>query len=391
MLDVRRIGLVAALLLAPPMGAAAAADFAVEDRELPGPVAKVALRSATIRMTGVIGAADSSKLRTILVRLTQRTREADALLPMATAELSSIGGDVVEGMRIGALLREFAVATVVKRGDQCLSACALAFLGGSEPDGEGGRRTSRALEPGADLAFHNIGLNAQALSSRTPEGAVVESFNVARLGAAAIVQYAADMGVPAGFVARLLAQPSDQLLHVATAGDLADLEICPAEAIAPALPVERQAVNVCNNGMNWDRAPAAGQVRSVAANEAMLRLLTHVYRNLETLPSAQRYAAQLKAVIESRDRRLIASTYDALRGSGAPLPVLESSTFVVGGYSAGYYRMECVVSLSNGRLGTFDMVIAGPKGFASPVRRGPAACPWLLLYDRRDVVSPPRS
>lgn len=374
-----------------PLQAASAADFSVQSRALPGPVAKATFHLTTIRLTGVIEQGDSAKLRRILTRLKTQDRGAAPDQPMATAELSSLGGDVLEGMKIGTLLREFMVPTVVRRGDQCLSACAFAFLGGTEPNAASGYRVSRSLEPGADLAFHNISLNREGLRSATSEAAVVESFNVARHGVSAIVKYGNDMGVPAAFVANLLAQRSEQLLYVSTAGDLADLEVCPTEYVGPELTGERQAVNICNNGMNWSHAAAAGQVRSMMANDVRLHLLTHVHRNLETLDVAQRYAAQLKAIIESRDRTLVVSTYAALRSSGVPLPELGASSFVVNGYTAGPYRMECVVSLSGGELGMFDLVVTGPKGFAPPVRRGPARCPWLYLYDRRDVVSPPRS
>lgn len=44
--------------------------------------------------------------------------------------LKSNGGNLLEGVRIGLALREFGSNVKVKRGDRCVSACTVAFLGG---------------------------------------------------------------------------------------------------------------------------------------------------------------------------------------------------------------------------------------------------------------------
>lgn len=45
--------------------------------------------------------------------------------------LNSVGGDFFEGLALADALRGFAVSTFVGPGDQCLSSCAIAFMGGS--------------------------------------------------------------------------------------------------------------------------------------------------------------------------------------------------------------------------------------------------------------------
>ena len=56
---------------------------------------------------------------------------------------NSEAGDLLAGFLIGQTIREKKFATAVKRGDQCASACGLAWLGGGQ----------RFLEPGAQIGF----------------------------------------------------------------------------------------------------------------------------------------------------------------------------------------------------------------------------------------------
>jgi ATP-dependent protease ClpP protease subunit len=47
-----------------------------------------------------------------------------------SVSLASNGGDVEAAMELGRLLRKLGVSTVVARGEQCLSSCVFAFMGG---------------------------------------------------------------------------------------------------------------------------------------------------------------------------------------------------------------------------------------------------------------------
>jgi len=51
--------------------------------------------------------------------------------------LSSNGGVAVEGYELGYTIRELGLSTVVRRGESCLSACAIAFIAGTEKVSEG--------------------------------------------------------------------------------------------------------------------------------------------------------------------------------------------------------------------------------------------------------------
>jgi len=64
--------------------------------------------------------------------------------------LSSAGGNLYEGMRLGMFFRERRIKTVVEGGGLCASACAIAFLGGSDSEGKPWRSSSTDSR----LGFH---------------------------------------------------------------------------------------------------------------------------------------------------------------------------------------------------------------------------------------------
>ena len=72
--------------------------------------------------------------------------------PFETLCLNSPGGSFVAGMKLADIFMSDGIQTYVKAGDECYSACAIAFLGGSIWGDL--RHVSRTLEPGGKLGFH---------------------------------------------------------------------------------------------------------------------------------------------------------------------------------------------------------------------------------------------
>jgi hypothetical protein len=66
--------------------------------------------------------------------------------------LSSPGGKLYEGMLLGRMFKEWRIKTVVEGGADCASACALAFLGGHDNDGNPWRSSS----DNSRLGFHSF-------------------------------------------------------------------------------------------------------------------------------------------------------------------------------------------------------------------------------------------
>lgn len=86
-----------------------------------------------LTLSGPIESGDSARLERLLARTV-----------LLEAILESPGGVMVEGLEIGQVLRKAKVATRVRRGRECASACFLAFLGGP----------LRVVEPTGRLGVH---------------------------------------------------------------------------------------------------------------------------------------------------------------------------------------------------------------------------------------------
>lgn len=126
--------------------------------------------------------------------------------------LESRGGDAIEAMRIGRLVRESRMGTSVSMGDgnkavcrfparignlkecSCLSSCFLIFVAGIEREGN-------------TLGIHRVFVDHQRLKQMTPDEAAALSGNATNL----VSSYLKEMGVPTHFVERLMAIPSDKL------------------------------------------------------------------------------------------------------------------------------------------------------------------------------------
>lgn len=86
--------------------------------------------------------------------------------------LSSPGGSFSEGVALMRFFKEAEWGTFVDDGDSCLSACAIAFMGGTSPHYDGETRLFRTLHVGGQLVFDFPGVAGTLLdgSSNYSEG-----------------------------------------------------------------------------------------------------------------------------------------------------------------------------------------------------------------------------
>ena len=87
-----------------------------------------------IYATGEISSGDSIRLETYLRTLPVKQHIA--------VYLDSPGGSLTEGMDLGLFFRKMKIKTVIEGGEICASACALAFLGGTDNKGQAWRSSS---------------------------------------------------------------------------------------------------------------------------------------------------------------------------------------------------------------------------------------------------------
>jgi hypothetical protein len=95
-----------------------------------------------ILATGDIERGDVEKLKAFLSRTRKKKNTA--------IYLASPGGDLFEGTRLGLFFKERRIKTVIEGGYVCASACALAFLGGTDKSGNPWRSSST----NSRLGFH---------------------------------------------------------------------------------------------------------------------------------------------------------------------------------------------------------------------------------------------
>jgi len=353
-----------------------------------GARAGAAATPTTIRMTGIIERGDAEALRRTLEQLKAKApRRADGTL--ATVELSSYGGDVFEGVAVGYLLREFVAGAMVRSNDVCLSACALAFLGGSSagPGGEIG--PWRNIEPGGQVGFHNVWLNQRGLRNSAreePARAASAGFDVARAGASLIVRYTIDMGIEATFASRLLGRPTEQFEYLATPATLIELQTCLTQPVPVAASAAEQAENICSNATGG--AAHSTGARQMTLYEARLVLLREVERQGASKAGRSQFTERFHGVLTVRDERTHADLYAGLRGIGLPLPELSGALYDV--TLSGGLRQSCKVSLPAEDPDAYDLVMVGARGLSAPARLAPERCRWLARFAPAQVINPAR-
>lgn len=171
--------------------------------------------------------------------------------------ISGPGGSYQEALKIIAVLAEGHVWTVLPRGSECLSACAVAFMGGLYAD-ESGRSPARTLMAGANLGFHAPSITLSGTSDMPPalvEAAYKTALNdlqgiVTTLLVNVESSYEASMRP--SLLAAMLGTPPDDMFHVTTIDEIGrwrmNFEDGPNDSINLS---EANLIQVCKNLMSW--------------------------------------------------------------------------------------------------------------------------------------------
>jgi hypothetical protein len=366
---------------------AQAADIDVKTGSGPG-------LSTLIRLSGPFRQGDAEALRQLLARLKGQSKVSpDA--PLATVELSSLGGDLIEGLKIGYLFRDYDVATVVRKKDLCLSACALAFLGGTSAHGashEPSERSPRqSLEVGAKLGFHAFYLNpnsAQAPTASDPVQGRRQGFTEARAATSAVLLYAADLGIDPRFVAAMMTRPQDSFAYVNTTEEFLTLKVCPLGLDRPPISPVEQALNICNHSTGWTDPASPSQVRALTPRQAKRYMLENIQQNMSSLKVNGALSDQLASYPVMRDERAIDRLYADLRAAGVRLPEIVGPVFEVSGYRSGSGEAQCFVSLSLDDPNKYAVAIRRPTKWSHPNWSAPKDCRGLYLHDREAMINP---
>lgn len=341
-----------------------------------------------LRLSGEIVLQDAAKLSEILSGLSKKRGYVGGSL--ATIELEGPGGSLSAGIQIGYLLREHEVETYVRAGKVCMSACALAFIGGTTGFATGGKAPARFLDPGARLGFHGFYLSAnKATADDTTSANSVDGFTLAKVWSSILISYATDMSFDRSFMGELLAKPQQTFVYVRTVKDLLKLNINLKGKVTSREPLSIQAVHACNYATAWRRYVSPYShgrddkaiVNPLSADEAKVIALSYIANAQPTKDTAGAGSifATIKRALDTKDLEAISSIYDELAALGIPLiGVGNSTTFQISGWSvhgAGFYVHACIVS------GTHVMLLRWGDKIVRPFQFPPDGQTDLASFD----------
>lgn len=108
--------------------------------------------NCNIFLSGVIEKGDAKRLSAVISEnLIDSDRMRKVFFPVIC--MNSPGGSFAEAIKIISIIDDLAIGTMVRYGDRCESACALAFMAGNYPE-EGNTYPWRMMHPGAAVGFH---------------------------------------------------------------------------------------------------------------------------------------------------------------------------------------------------------------------------------------------
>ena len=159
--------------------------------------------------------------------------------------LNSLGGSFSEALKIAALLQDNLAGTIVEGGASCLSACAVAFLGGSAQGEEGDTTPSRSIAVNAQLAFHAPDLAV------ADTGLTKQSAQTAMKAVTDFVRMSGDFGIEAKTAADLMTAEPGQAYAVNTAYRLGRVGVEVQKLSPPADLTMSMVRNLCTNGWSY--------------------------------------------------------------------------------------------------------------------------------------------
>ncbi|ESZ56646.1 hypothetical protein X729_24270 [Mesorhizobium sp. L103C131B0] len=167
-----------------------------------------------------------------------------------TISLHSNGGDFQVGLGLAEYFSNNMLETVVDDGEQCLSACAIAFLGGASAGDEDGQISpGRSIGESSRLGFHAPYINAPEAqySKKFVEGA----YDRAVKTVVNVAQYADVFKLDAVVITELMRAVREQLEYVDTAGELGRYKIALRKVKMPSVLTKTMAASFCANGWDW--------------------------------------------------------------------------------------------------------------------------------------------
>jgi len=154
-----------------------------------------------IEIYGEIVEGDAVRLASLIPQVKNRTDSKYSIdLPRVTVYLDSDGGNVLEAMKIGRIIRKEMLSTVVDVNKACSSACVLLFASGVERD----------MLYGAKLGLHRPYFPQDLFAGLSYE----DSQELYKRITADVAAYLDEMGATPDLIGRMLAISSKDVLFI---------------------------------------------------------------------------------------------------------------------------------------------------------------------------------
>ena len=341
-------------------------------------------------LRGQIHVGDTSKVEHA-IDLTKDTDEGSN----AVISFNSPGGNMEEGIKIGNFLANGAVATVMRKGERCVSACALAFLGGRSfwSTGGIGHFLGRYLEPGAQLGFHSTTFDSAELAALAAEGKFTVPVEMTRVSLKTLAAYLEESGVSSPAIIDVLGTSYSDMKYINSSNDLFSFNINTTPIDISALNVKDAIYSAC------EKMLAATQKARVKTSTYLDRddykvhtvgkdeFLGFTIRNILYVMFACGVHLTHDEAAKHRENRLdVPALEDAIRNKIARLyqaGYVDLEIKIIASDDGGYsYRAVSTLRIGSGPWSTLTPTSAHEQGFTSYYPLAYWLVPGDIPFDR---------
>lgn len=246
-----------------------------------------------VSLSGMISDGDTAEIE-------RRTKEALELYDYPDSDrivvLNSEGGSYREGLRLHDFIRKNKFRTYVGEGDQCLSACAIAFLGGANMNEGWAINPDRIVHPSADLGFHAPSLDVRG-EAMVPASMLSVSYGNALESIAALISRIETSNIPRSLVETIISTPPNSMYLLRTLDDAARWDISVASHLEIREPNANEIARLCMNYPSWSEGKESqykwfdnvGQVTKGISNAEFARSQERQFSSQMSLAHAGRF------------------------------------------------------------------------------------------------------
>lgn len=202
-----------------------------------------------VSLNGAITEGDTERIREL-------TSEALQLYDYPDSDrivvMDSTGGSYREGVRLHDFFRNNKFRSYVGEGSKCLSACAVAFLGGANMNEGWAVNPDRIIHPRAVLGFHAPSLNVRG-DAMVPASMLSTSYGNALESISALIKRIESSDIPRSLVETIISTPPDSMYEVETLDDAARWNISVAAELESREPTAIEIARLCMNYPSWSQ------------------------------------------------------------------------------------------------------------------------------------------